>query len=104
MTPVRAGLDVLVARLGSMLAGRRVGLLCHQASVTRDLTHAFLRRAHVQSPRHNPGGAYVIIGGRFTGKRIEDGRHLVGIEQEARNQDGEQSVVGGGVVELPSRG
>ena len=40
MTPVRVGLDVLVSRLGSLLAGRRVGVLCHQASVTRDLTHA----------------------------------------------------------------
>jgi hypothetical protein len=34
---------------------------------------------------------------------VEEGRHLVEIEQEARNQDGELSVVGGGVVELPSR-
>jgi hypothetical protein len=30
MTGVRAGLDVLVTRLASMLAGRRVGLLCHR--------------------------------------------------------------------------
>ena len=35
------------------------------------------------------------------GKRVEGERHLVEIEQEARNQDGELSVVGGGVVELP---
>ena len=27
MTPVRVGLDVLVSRLGSLLAGRRVGVL-----------------------------------------------------------------------------
>lgn len=40
MPAVRAGLDVLVSRLPHLLAGRRVGLLCHQASVTRDLTHA----------------------------------------------------------------
>ena len=32
---------------------------------------------------------------------VDDGRHLVEIAQEARNQDGELSVVGGGVVELP---
>ena len=38
---------------------------------------------------------------RSTRKCVEDGRHLVEIEQEARNQDGELSVVGGGVVELP---
>jgi hypothetical protein len=34
---------------------------------------------------------------------VEDGRHLVEIAQEARNQDGELSVLGGGVVELPRR-
>ena len=64
----------------------------------------FLRRAHCKIRRHNPEGDYLMIEGRVTGKRVEDGRHLVEIEQEARNQDGEQSVVGGGVVELPSRG
>ena len=40
VTGVRSGLDVLGSRLSSLLAGRRVGLLCHPASVTRDLTHA----------------------------------------------------------------
>jgi hypothetical protein len=35
-------------------------------------------------------------------KRVEEGRHLVDIEQEARNQDGELSVIGGGTVELPA--
>jgi hypothetical protein len=45
----------------------------------------------------------LIIEGRVTGKRVEEGHHLVEIEQEARNQDGELSVVGGGVVELPAR-
>ena len=34
----------------------------------------------------------------------ENGKHMVEIEQEAQNQDGEQSAVGGGVVVLPSRG
>jgi uncharacterized protein YbbC (DUF1343 family) len=65
MTAVRAGLDVLVSRLGSMLAGRRVGLLCHQASVTRDLTHAAdvikrlrkVRLAALFAPEHGLGGA-----------------------------------------------
>ena len=40
MAPVLSGLDVLRRRLPSLLRGRRVGLLCHQASVTRDLEHA----------------------------------------------------------------
>ena len=37
-------------------------------------------------------------------KYVEDGRHLVEIEQEARNQDDELSVLGTGIVELPSLG
>jgi uncharacterized protein YbbC (DUF1343 family) len=65
MTPVRPGLDVLVSGLSSMLARRRVGLLCHQASVTRDLTHAAdalrgLRRARLTAlfaPEHGLTGA-----------------------------------------------
>ncbi len=40
MASVLAGLDVLCRRLPSLLSGRRVGLLCHQASVTRDLENA----------------------------------------------------------------
>jgi uncharacterized protein YbbC (DUF1343 family) len=40
MAAVRSGLDVLVGRLPTLLGGRRVGLLCHQASVTGALTHA----------------------------------------------------------------
>src|SRR5512145_2396818 len=40
MTDVRSGLDVLAGRLPRLLRGRRVGLLCHQASVTRALVHA----------------------------------------------------------------
>ena len=49
MAQVRAGLDVLVSRLSGLIKGRRVGLLCHQASVTRDLTHA------VDAIRARPG-------------------------------------------------
>jgi acyl dehydratase len=64
----------------------------------------FLRRATCKIRRHNPAGDLLIITGKVTGKRVEDGRHLVDIEQEARNQDGELSVLGTGVVELPSHG
>jgi hypothetical protein len=39
-----------------------------------------------------------------TGKFEEDGRRLVEIAQEARNQDGELSASGSGVVELPLLG
>jgi uncharacterized protein YbbC (DUF1343 family) len=40
MATVRSGLEVLVSRRSSLLRGRRVGLLCHQASITRHATHA----------------------------------------------------------------
>jgi len=63
----------------------------------------FLRKAHCKIRRHNPEGDSLFISGRVTGKRVEDARHLVEIEQQAVNQDGELSVMGGGVVELPSR-
>jgi len=64
----------------------------------------FLRRATCKIRRHNPEGDLLFITGTVTGKRVEGGRHLVDIEQEARNQDGELSIIGTGTVELPSKG
>ncbi|MEC9344990.1 MAG: MaoC family dehydratase N-terminal domain-containing protein [Pseudomonadota bacterium] len=64
----------------------------------------FLRSAHCKIRRHNPQGDLLFINGKVVRKFVEDGRHLVEIEQEARNQDDELSILGGGVVELPSRG
>jgi acyl dehydratase len=64
----------------------------------------FLVRATSKLRRHNPEGNLLFIDGAVTGKRVENGRHLVDVEQEARNQDGELSVVGMGTVALPSRG
>jgi acyl dehydratase len=63
----------------------------------------FLVRATSRLRRHNPEGDLLFIDGKVTGKRVENGRHLVDIEQVARNQDGELSVVGSGTVALPSR-
>jgi acyl dehydratase len=60
-----------------------------------------LRRAHCKIRRHNPEGDLLRIDGTVVRKFVEDGRALVEIAQEARNQDGELSVVGGGIVELP---
>jgi len=65
MAGVRCGLDVLVSRLPKLLRGRRVGLLCHQASVTRELTHAVdavgrIRGARLTAlfaPEHGIAGA-----------------------------------------------
>ena len=63
----------------------------------------FLRRATCKIRRHNPEGDMLFIKGRVTRKFVENGRHLVEIEQEARNQDDELSVLGTGIVQLPSR-
>jgi acyl dehydratase len=63
----------------------------------------FLRKASCKIRRHNPEGDMLFIDGKVTGKFQQDGRCLVEIEQTAHNQDGELSVLGSGVVELPSR-
>jgi acyl dehydratase len=62
----------------------------------------FLRSAHCKIRRHNPEGDILRIDGTVVRTFVEGDRHLVEIAQEARNQDGELSVVGGGVVELPA--
>lgn len=63
----------------------------------------FLRKASCKIRRHNPQGDLLYIQGRVTRKFVENGRHLVEIEQQAHNQDQELSVLGTGIVELPSR-
>ena len=63
----------------------------------------FLRRATCKIRRHNPEGDMLFIKGKVTRKFVENGRHLVEIEQEARNQDDELSILGTGIVQLPSR-
>jgi len=65
---------------------------------------AFLRRAECKVRRHNPQGDMLFIDGKVTRKFVDGGRHLVEIAQVGVNQDGEQSVVGTGIVELRSRG
>ncbi len=65
MSSVLSGLDVLVRKERALLRGRRLGLLCHQASVTRDLTHASdavarlrgTRLAALFAPEHGIAGA-----------------------------------------------
>ncbi|MCI0546771.1 MAG: DUF1343 domain-containing protein [Candidatus Rokubacteria bacterium] len=55
MAQVLVGLDVLARRVPGLLRGRRVALLCHQASVTRDLVHA------VDVVRRLPGCGLVTL-------------------------------------------
>ena len=61
-----------------------------------------LRRAHCKIRRHNPEGDTLRIDGTVVRTFVEGDRHVVEIAQEARNQDGELSTVGGGGVELPA--
>ena len=84
MVPVRCGLDVLASRPPPSSKGRRVGLLCHQASVTRDLTHAAgavgalrgVRLICLFAPEHGVAGAaqdHAPVGStrdRATGLRV----------------------------------
>ena len=64
----------------------------------------FLRNARpARSAATIPTGDILFIKGKVKRKYVEDGRHLVEIEQEARNQDDELSILGTGIVELPSR-
>jgi hypothetical protein len=63
----------------------------------------FLRRASCKIRRHNPEGDLLFIDGTVIRTFQEEGRHLVEIERYAHNQDGELSVLGSAIVELPSR-
>jgi len=63
-----------------------------------------LRNATCKIRRHNPAGDILFITGKVVRKYVEDGKHLVAIEQEeARQQDDELSILGTGIVELPSK-
>lgn len=64
----------------------------------------FLHKSSCKIRRHNPEGDMLFIKGSVKRKFVENGKHMVEIQQEARNQDDELSVVGSGIVVLPSRG
>jgi len=64
----------------------------------------FLLRHETKIRHHNVAGDWLLVTGRVTGKTIDGaGRGLVTVEQEARNQHGELSVLGAGTVVLPVR-
>jgi hypothetical protein len=63
-----------------------------------------LRRHQSQIRHHNVVGDWLTITGSVTGKGVDDdGQPYVEVAQEARNQHGELSARGTGVVRLPSR-
>ena len=63
----------------------------------------FLHKSNTKIRRHNPVGDTLFIDGEVTGKREEEGQVHIDIAHEARNQDGELSIQGTGVVRLPRR-
>jgi acyl dehydratase len=81
----------------------RTSWLTHQLTNWMGDT-GFLHKASCKIRRHNPEGDMLFIKAKVKRKFVEDGKHMVEIEQEARNQDEELSVVGSGIVVLPSRG
>jgi len=63
LVPVATGLDILCSERLDLARGRRVGLLCHPASVTSDLVHAVdrmiavgVRPARLFGPEHGVRG------------------------------------------------
>ncbi|HBO94897.1 MAG: acyl dehydratase [Pseudomonadales bacterium] len=63
----------------------------------------FLRKAKSQIRRHNPDGDAIFINATVVRKFVEDGKHLVEIQQKAETHRGELSASGVAIVELPSR-
>jgi hypothetical protein len=63
----------------------------------------FLRHLEVKIRRHNPVGDALFINGVVKRVFEESDVHYAQIDQEARNQDDELSVIATGVVRLPSR-
>ncbi len=64
----------------------------------------FLQRHQSQIRHHNVVGDWIIITGQVTAKRVDgEGRAVVEITQEARNQHGELSARGTATVRLPTR-
>ncbi|MGN1056770.1 MAG: MaoC family dehydratase N-terminal domain-containing protein [Comamonas sp.] len=81
----------------------RTSWLTHQLTNWMGDT-GFLHKASCQVRRHNPEGDMLFIKGKVKRKFVENGKHMVEISQEGRNQDDELSVIGSGIVILPSKG
>jgi len=64
----------------------------------------FLCKASCKLRRHNAEGDLLFIKAKVARKYVEDGQHLVEIEQQAHNRNGALSVEGRGVILLPTRG
>jgi acyl dehydratase len=63
----------------------------------------FVRQSKTQIRRHNPEGDIIYITGQVTNKQVVGEEGIIDIAQQARNQDGELSVIGAAQVRLPLR-
>ncbi|MCW2831060.1 MAG: hypothetical protein JWP31_1752 [Aeromicrobium sp.] len=65
--------------------------------------HGYVTRQHDEIRKFNYLGDTTYLAGEVTGKRIEDGQHLVDVSLTATNQRGEVTVTGTATALLPSR-
>mgnify|MGYP001226020156 CR=1 FL=1 len=63
----------------------------------------FLVSSSSKIRRHNPEGDTLLIDGAVTKKYQKDGNGFVEIAHEARNQEGELSIIGTATVQLPTQ-
>ena len=63
----------------------------------------FLRKMYIELRRFNMLGDTTWLRGRVTGKREENGEHLVDLDTWGENQRGELTTKGTAVIRLPSR-
>ena len=64
----------------------------------------FLRNATCKIRRHNPTDDLLFINSKITHKYINKNHFLIKIKQKTLNQNNKLSILGTGIVELPSRG
>ena len=63
----------------------------------------FLVSSSSKIRRHNPEGDTLLINGEVTNKYEKGGKGFVEVTHEARNQDGELSVLGTAIARLPQK-
>ena len=83
---IRSGLDVLRIDGASLLAGRRVGVLCHPASVAADLTHVVdqliqlgIRPVRLFGPEHGVRGEAQDMAGVDGGRDARTGIPVISL-------------------------
>ena len=101
-----AGIDRIARSLDEILAG----LPAESPPVLLELTAGqgstlgYKLEHQSQIRHHNVVGDWITIDAKVVDKGVDaEGRRFVNVEQAARNQHGELSALGTGIVHLPSR-